>query len=316
MSELAIHVEDLSFAYDGRAALRNVSFDIHEGEIFGFLGPNGSGKSTLFKVLATLLTPRQGEVSVCGFDSYTQPRLIRNQIGVVFQSFGLDKKLTVFENLAHQGHLYGLAGKKLRGRIDEVLNRLGVLDRKAERVEKLSGGLQRRVELAKGILHQPRIVLMDEPSTGLDPGARIEFWKYLLEVRDSVGSTILLTTHILEEAEKCDRLAIIDQGELVGMGAPKKLKEQIGGDIISVRTHEPGQMVQRIKSTFGGEPLVVNDVVHIERAEGHLFIPKLIEAFPGEIESVTVGKPTLEDVFIRVTGHLFWNNSRNGVVDP
>lgn len=315
MSSLAVSVKELSFSYRDRPALTDVSFQIHEQEIFGFLGPNGSGKSTLFKILATLLNPIGGDISVQGLDPRTHPHEVRKQIGVVFQSFGLDKKLTVFENLVHQGQLYGLRGKKLSARIDEVLRRLGVLERKDELVEQLSGGLQRRVELAKGILHEPRVVLMDEPSTGLDPGARIDFWKYLQEVRNSVGATILLTTHILEEADKCDRLAILDHGNIVGVGTPGELKSQIGGDVVSIRAHNPQLMVEKIKAVFGGKPLVVNEMVHIERREGHQFIPKLIEAFPGEIESVTVGKPTLEDVFIRTTGHQFWNDDRNGAAE-
>ncbi|HEY8667047.1 MAG TPA: ATP-binding cassette domain-containing protein, partial [Tepidisphaeraceae bacterium] len=189
--------------YGDRFALNGVSLTVQTGEIFGFLGPNGSGKTTLFRILSTLIAPTEGEVRMMGLDLRSQRDEIRRHIGVVFQSPSLDKQLTAEENLMHQGHLYGLRGAELRGRIGEMLARVGLAERPRERVGQFSGGMRRRVELAKGLLNRPRILLLDEPSTGLDPGARIDLWRYLREIQGNEGVTILLTTHLMEEAEHC-----------------------------------------------------------------------------------------------------------------
>ena len=184
---------------------------------------------------------------------------------------------------------------------------MGLWDRRDDRVEVLSGGLKRRVELAKGLLHQPGVLILDEPSTGLDPGARRDLWDYLRELKAKEGMTILLTTHLMEEAENCDRIVILNEGSVVAMGTPAELKHQIGGDVITVETAAPEVLAKQIERTFGGGSVqVVDGTLRIERAAGHEFIPQLVSAFPGQISSVTLGKPTLEDVFIRQTGHRFW----------
>jgi ABC-2 type transport system ATP-binding protein len=213
--------------------------------------------------------------------------------------------LTVRENLVHQGHLYGLRGPVLRSRIGELLARFGLADRANDFVEKLSGGLRRRVELAKGLLHQPELLLLDEPSTGLDPLARRELGDYLEELRKKDGMTVLLTTHIMEEADRCDRLAIIDRGRLVAVDTPHALKERVGGDVITVGSVHPAELQTQIEKRFGVKTSRVENSIRIERPKGHEFVPTLVEAFPGEIDSVSVGKPTLEDVFIHLTGHRF-----------
>ena len=216
MSDIpAVSVEGLTHRYGDREALRGVSFAVPPGEIFGLLGPNGGGKTTLFRILSTALVPTSGQARIFGQDVIAQPALVRQQIGIVFQSPSLDKKLTAAENLRHHGHLYGLRGRVLRARTDEMLARVGLSDRAGDRVERLSGGLQRRVELAKGLLPQPRMLLMDEPSTGLDPGARRDLWDYLTQLRDRDGLTILLTTHLMDEADRCDRVAILDRKSVV-----------------------------------------------------------------------------------------------------
>jgi len=308
----AIVVEGLTHEYPSRKsepprrALQGFSIRIHNGEMFGLVGPNGSGKSTLFRILTGLLKPTRGSVSVVGFNIRDNLSDIRRLIGVTFQHPSLDKKLTVAENLTHQGRLYGLRGDVLRNRLTELLIRFGLVDYRDRLVEVLSGGLQRRVELAKGLLHQPRLVLLDEPSTGLDPGARREFSEYLKNLQESDGLTVVLTTHILEEAEHCDRIAILDEGKLVALGSPIELKQQIGGDVVSVVSKDPTALCDLIRQQFQTEPLLVDGVIRIEQAHGHAFIPQLVEAFPGKIDSVTVSKPTLEDVFIRKTGHRFW----------
>ena len=299
-----VEIEKLSHRYGERAALADLSMNVAAGEIFGILGPNGSGKTTLFRILSTLITPQTGSVRILGMDLVQRRDEVRRRIGVVFQSPSLDKQLTAEENLRHHGHLYGLRGSELTGRMDELLNKVNLADRRHERVERFSGGMRRRVELAKGLLNRPQVLILDEPSTGLDPAARIDLWR-LLEQIQSEGATILLTTHLMEEADRCSRLAIFDRGRLAVCDAPAKLKESIGGDVISLSAKEPAKVAEIIKSRFAVSPETLDGVVRLERDRGHEFVPQLIEALPGLVDSVSVGKPTLEDVFIRVTGRLF-----------
>jgi ABC-2 type transport system ATP-binding protein len=304
----AIRVESLSHAYGGRPALGGVSFEVEAGTIFGLLGPNGGGKTTLFRVLATMLVPGAGRAFVLGHDVVRDAAAVRRAIGVVFQSPSLDGKLTVAENLRHQGRLYGMGGARLWERIGEMLRRVGLLDRARERVERLSGGLKRRVELAKGLLHGPKVLLLDEPSTGLDPGARRDLWLYLDALRRE-GATVLLTTHLMEEADRCDRLAILDRGRLVALGTPTALKAEIGGDVITLDAPDPEMLRESIRGRLGIEATLVAGRLRIERREGAAFVPQLLAAFPGRIASVTVGPPTLEDVFVKKTGHRFWGDA-------
>ncbi len=219
-------------------ALAGVDFQVAAGEIFGFLGPNGGGKTTLFRILATLARPESGTVRVFGADLATQAREVRRRLGVVFQSPSLDLQLTVRENLVHQGHLHGLAGRDLAGRIAAGLERFGLTERVDQRTAELSGGLRRRVEIAKALLHEPRLLLLDEPSTGLDPGARHDLWETLESLRGQ-GVTVLLTTHFMEEGDRCDRLVLLSQGTIVAEGTPAALKEEIGGDVITLTGRDP-----------------------------------------------------------------------------
>jgi ABC-2 type transport system ATP-binding protein len=240
-----------------------------------------------------------------GLDIAADRDAIRRQIGVVFQSPSLDKQLTADENLRCHGHLYGIRGPELSRRMDELLERLKLSDRRHERVGSFSGGMRRRVELAKGLLNRPAILLLDEPSTGLDPGARIDLWKILRDIQAGGDVTILLTTHLMDEADRCNRLAILDQGKLVACDTPDALKERIGGDVIMLSCADPAAGAKAIRERFGVEVEQVDKTLRLERASGHQFVPQLIEALPGMFDSVSVGKPTLEDVFIRVTGHGF-----------
>jgi ABC-2 type transport system ATP-binding protein len=308
MDNAVIQIAGLGHQYDTRVALEDVSFEVGEAEIFGLLGPNGSGKTTLFRILSTLMLPSAGRALVMGFDAARQPNQVRRTIGVVFQAESVDVKLSAAENLWHQGHLYGLRGAALRARIQEMLGRVALSDRANDKVETFSGGMQRRVELAKGLLHHPSVLLLDEPSTGLDPGARRDLWLYLRKLREEEHITIIVTTHLMEEAENCDRLAILSHGKLVALGTPSELKREIGGDVIMLEpAADANALAAKIGQRFQLKPAVMDGKVRLEIGQGHRFVTDVVEAFPGEIQSVSVSKPTLEDVFIDRTGHRFWN---------
>jgi ABC-2 type transport system ATP-binding protein len=306
-----ISVQDIVHRYGDRTALNGVSFDVHPAELFGLLGPNGSGKTTLFRILSTLMVPVSGRATILGIDVAREPDKVRHQIGVVFQAQSIDIKLTARENLWHQGHLYGLHGASLKNRIQEMLGRVGLSDRANEKAETFSGGMQRRLELAKGLLHHPSVLLLDEPTTGLDPGARRDLWQYLRILRDEEHVTVLVTTHLMEEAERCDRLAILNEGKVVALGTPDELKREIGGDVIVLDVKDPEAIAQRVRELFHVDAQVLQGKVRFEREGGHRFITDVVEAFPGEIEAISVSKPTLEDVFIRRTGHRFWTEGTN-----
>ncbi len=306
----AISVQDVVHQYGDRTALKGVSFDVRPAELFGLLGPNGSGKTTLFRILSTLMVPVGGRATIMGFDVARDPNSLRRQIGVVFQAQSIDIKLTAAENLTHQGHLYGLHGKALQARITEMLNRVGLADRANEKAETFSGGMQRRLELAKGLLHHPSVLLLDEPTSGLDPGARRDLWQYLAILRDEEHVTVLVTTHLMEEAERCDRLAILNEGKVVALGTPDELKHEIGGDVILLDAKNPESLAARIRERFQVDAQVLQKEVRLELENGHRFITDVVEAFPGEIEAISVSKPTLEDVFIHRTGHRFWTEDQ------
>jgi ABC-2 type transport system ATP-binding protein len=292
--------------YDRRTALDGVSFEVRRAELFGLLGPNGSGKTTLFRILSTLMVPSGGRAVILGSDVATDRSGLRRKIGVVFQAQSIDRKLTAAENLWHQGHLYGLHGPALKSRMAEMLARVGLADRAQEKAETFSGGMQRRLELAKGLLHRPSVLLLDEPTTGLDPGARRDLWQYLRILRDQEQVTVIVTTHLMEEAERCDRLAILSEGKLVALGTPAELKQEIGGDVILLDTPHAESLAGRMRERFHVNAQVLEGQIRLERANGHRFMTDLVESFPGEIDAISISKPSLEDVFIRRTGHKFW----------
>ncbi len=302
-----VEVDGLSFAYGDHLALDGLSFSVRPGEIFGLLGPNGGGKTTLFRILATLLAPRSGTARVAGHDVVRDPHAVRERIGVVFQSPSLDGKLTVRENMRHQGHLHGMSGAALESRVDEMLESVSMRTRDGDLVETLSGGMKRRVDLAKGLLHRPALVLLDEPTTGLDPGARIDLWEHLAATRARQGLSVLVTTHLMEDADRCDRLLIVDRGRIVALDTPEALREGVGGDVVVARARDPRGLAEEVRRRFSEEVEVVDDTIRIRRARGHEFVPALVDAFPGRIEAISVGKPTLEDVFIQRTGHRLWS---------
>jgi len=312
MSDSAIRVENLRHTYGDRTALAGVDFSVRRGELFGLLGPNGGGKTTLFKILSTLLRPTAGDALVLGQSVVRSAAAVRRALGVVFQNPSLDAKLSVAENLRHHGHLYGMSGATLAERSAAVMARLGIGERAGDRVETLSGGLQRRAELAKALLHQPPLLILDEPSTGLDPGARRDFLQYLRRLCEEEGVTVVLTTHHMEEAERCDRIALLHRGELVAAGSPDELEHRVGGDVVVVQSPDPAALAEKIAAHFGVTPQLVDGTLRIERERGHELVRDLVEAFPDEVTLVTYGKPTLGDVFIRLTGHRFWAEEADG----
>ncbi len=312
MSDAVVSLQDLRHVYPAkgktaeRHALKGVSFEVRAGETFGLLGPNGGGKSTLFRILSTYFPPTSGRALVFGRDVAAEPAAVRSRLGVVFQNPSVDGKLTVWENVIHQGRLYGLSGAELRKRAEELLARYGLSERRGDVVGSLSGGLRRRVELAKGLLHRPELILLDEPSTGLDPGARRELWDHLKALKKERGVTLLVTTHLMEEAEHCDRLVLLDRGSVAASGTPEALKREIGGDVISIETDDANALSRALRERFQVETAAVGGSLRLERPSGHTFIPQLVEAFPGQIKAVSLSKPTLEDVFIHHTGRRFW----------
>jgi ABC-2 type transport system ATP-binding protein len=303
----AIEITELVYRYGQHEAVGGLTLDVVEGEVLALLGPNGSGKTTLFRLLSTLIPLQTGEVRILGRDLRREPGSIRALLGVVFQSPSVDKNLTVRENVLCRGRLYGLGGAELRHRADEMLARFGLGDRGRDLVKTLSGGLRRRVELAMGMLHQPRLLLLDEPSTGLDPGARSDVWQYLQKVRAEHGVTVVLTTHLLEEAERADRIAIMHAGKLAALGTPAELQASIGGDTIMIRSSDSAALAGDIASKYQITPMVVDGTLRLEMPNGHEWVPRLVEAFRDRMDAITLGKPTLEDVFIHATGHQFWS---------
>ena len=302
----AVAIERLEHAYGGRPALAGVDLEVAEGAIVGVLGPNGGGKTTLFRILATLLRPAAGRARVCGHDTVTEAAAVRACLGVVFQSPAVDRRLTVRENLTTHGRLHGMRRPDMRASIPALLARMGLEERGGDLAGTLSGGLLRRVEIAKALLHRPRLLLLDEPSTGLDPAARASLWDDLRALRRREAVTILFTTHLIEEAEGCDRVAILSGGRVVADGAPRHLTAAIGGDVLVIVPRDGAAglraEVERVLGTAAAE---VDGTVRVEVQQAHLLVPRVIEALPGRIRAVTIGGPTLLDVFVRRTGRRF-----------
>jgi len=301
----ALEVRGLRHQYGSRVALGGVDLAVDPGEIFGLLGPNGGGKTTLFRIAATRLRPTAGTVCVFGDDVTRHSGRVRRRIGVVFQAPALDRRLTVRENVTHYGHLFGLHGASLRESVDRVLARVRLTDRANDLVLTLSGGLARRAEIGRALLTRPALLLLDEPTTGLDPGVREEIWADLRSLVAEGQTTIVLTTHLLDEAAGCDRVAILDAGRIVASGRPDALTASVGGDIITIETTGADGLATRIAEHFGLTPRVVEGAIHIEQPRAHEWISRLVEAFPGEIRSIRFSRPTLQDVFLAHTGRRF-----------
>jgi ABC-2 type transport system ATP-binding protein len=302
MTTTAVEASDVAFAYGQRQALAGVSFRVPAGSVHGFLGPNGSGKSTLFKLLSTIVPPQQGRLSVLGLDLARDAAAVRTRLGVVFQSPAVDKKLTVRENLRCGGHLYGLSGPGLERRIDELLAHASLADRQRDRVGELSGGLRRRVEVVKGLLHEPEILLLDEASTGLDPAARRAMWALL---KGQQGVTVLFTTHLMDEAAEAEHLTLLDEGKVVAEGSPRELMQQVGDQVLEVQAKDAAQLAGELQQLVGVTPVVLDDVLRFESKDSHQLVPKVVERFGDRVQRLTLQHPSLEDVFLKKTGKRF-----------
>lgn len=299
----SLEIANLRHRYGDRESLRGVSFSVPESDLFALLGPNGGGKSTLFRIISTLLCPTAGSVEIFGVNALRDPAGARRLMGVVFQSPAVDPMLTVLENLRLHGYLYGLGGPRLARGMERALERFGLTARAHDRVSTLSGGLRRRVELAKALLPEPRLLLLDEPSTGLDPLARRELLDELVRLRDDAGTTVVLTTHLMEEASICDRVGILHEGQLVAIGTPASLIATIGGEVIAIDPlGDAVTLAGGIQARFGVATSLIDGRIRIERPRAHEFVPTLVEAFPGAIATISVGRPTLDDVFTHHAG--------------
>ena len=299
---LAVDAAGVQFAYGDRQALRGVDFEVERGAAFGFLGPNGSGKSTLFKLLSTLVPLQQGAVTMLGHDLARDAAAVRRRVGVVFQSPAVDKKLTVQENLRYGGLMLGLGGAQLQQRIDACLAAADLTDRRKDNVEDLSGGLRRRVEIAKCLLSQPELVLLDEASTGLDPAARREMWSVL---RAQEGLTVLFTTHLMEEAAEADRLMLLDEGSVVAQGRPGELMEEVGGQVIEIESAAAQELQSQLRSELSVEATLLDQTLRIDGEGVHELVPEIMKRCGERVRRLQLAHPSLEDVFLQRTGKRF-----------
>lgn len=304
----AIETERLTRRFGDFVAVREVSFAVRAGELFAFLGPNGAGKTTTINMLCTLLRPTSGTARVGGHNIVREPDAVRRRIGLVFQDPSLDDRLTAWQNLRFHAMLYDVPRRVFEERARRLLDLVELTDHAHQEVGTFSGGMKRRLELARGLLHEPKVLFLDEPTLGLDPQTRRHIWDYILRLRDSEGTTVFFTTHYMDEAERADRIAIIDHGRIIALDTPENLKATIGGDVILVRTSDDARAAARLQEALGLEPRVTWEGVLIEVARGDQMIPRLLEAFrdgaepPLIVHSISLRRPSLEDVFIKLTG--------------
>ena len=301
-AEASVEVRDLQKRYGDLEAVRGVTFDVAPGETFGFLGPNGAGKSTTISMLCTLITPTGGQARVAGSDVARDPLGVRRRIGLVFQDPTLDEYLTAYENLRFHAELYRMPKEKVPERIQTVIEMVGLWHRRDDLVRTFSGGMKRRLEIARGLLHSPRVLFLDEPTVGLDPQTRTNIWEYIQALRDRERITIFLTTHYMDEAEYCDRIAIIDNGEIVTLDTPNALKAAIGKDRISMRTDDDDKAKAELAERFDLEATVSSEGLIFQVAGGEEFVPNLFAQIDVPIQAVSIARPTLDDVFMSHTG--------------
>ncbi len=308
----SIEVIGLTKSFGPLIAVDDVSFSVEDGQVFGFLGPNGAGKTTTINVLCTLMRPTAGKATVAGYDVASRRNAVRQSIGLVFQDPSLDDQLTAYENLQFHAHLYGVPGSERARRIEEALRVVELWDRRRAVVRTYSGGMKRRLEIARGILHFPRVLFLDEPTLGLDPQTREHVWEYILELQRAHQTTIFMTTHYMEEAEHCDQIAIIDQGKIVALDTPDALKRMVGVDIVTLQTDDGERVASEIRERYSLEPHRDGPRIRLEVEGGAEFIPRLVRELGLAVKSVDLHRPTLDDVFLKLTGRAI----REGDADP
>jgi len=302
MSEYIIEVENLVKKFGDLVAVNNINFTVKPGEIFGFLGPNGAGKTTTINILCTLTKPTSGRASIAGLDVVRQQSQVRQQIGLVFQDPSLDERLSGLQNLRFHALVYSVPASVREQRIEQLLKMMELWDKRHNKVQTFSGGMKRRLELARGLLHHPRVLFLDEPTLGLDPQTRNRMWEYILELRRQEATTIFLTTHYMDEAEKADRIAVIDYGKLIAMDTPAKLKKMVGKDIVSLKTDDNDKAMAEIKRRYQIEARRDGDGLCFEVANGEEFLPVFLREFSTLIVSVSMRRPSLDDAFLKLTG--------------
>jgi ABC-2 type transport system ATP-binding protein len=298
-----IEVKELSRKFGQLVAVDKVSFQVTEGEIFGFLGPNGAGKTTTINMLCTLLSPDGGSATVNGYDVLRQKSEVRHSIGLVFQEPTLDEYLTAEQNLRFHAYAYKMPRDVSEKRIGELLQLVDLSDRRKSKVRTFSGGMKRRLEIARGLLHNPRVLFLDEPTLGLDPQTRRHIWDHILALRQQNNLTIFLTTHYMDEAENCDRISIIDCGRIIALDTPDKLKDAMGGDVVTLIAQDNEAAAQELKDKYGLSPVIQNGTITFSIPQGERFLPKLIGGFQSQLLSIGLRRPTLDDVFLKMTGH-------------
>ena len=297
-----IEVKNLARQFNGLTAVDHISFEVKKGEIFGFLGPNGAGKSTTINMLSTLLIPTEGEATINSFNVLTQRDDVRKSIGLVFQDPSLDDRLTAEENLRFHAKLYGVPKEEYKKRMEEVLHLVDLWDRKEGIIKTFSGGMKRRLEIARGLVHYPQVLFLDEPTLGLDPQTRAHLWEYILRLKKERAMTIFMTTHYMNEAENCDRIAVIDYGKIVALDTPANLKKQVGGDIIRMASAQKRKLKEELEERYKKEIKEEDGTLQLEVADGEKFLPRLFNELDTKIDSIELRKPTLDDVFLLLTG--------------
>jgi ABC-2 type transport system ATP-binding protein len=298
----AVSIRGLTKSFGAFHAVKGIDFDVHVGEVFGFLGPNGAGKSTTIKILCTLTAPTAGSATVAGFDVTKQRDEVRRHIGLVFQDVTLDQYLSAEVNLRFHAELYGLPSEAVPARMRQVLEMVGLWERRKSLVATFSGGMKRRLEIARGLLHSPRVLFLDEPTVGLDPQTRSSIWNYIAELQKREKITIFLTTHYMDEAEYCDRIAIMDHGQIVALDTPANLKAQVGKDRVNIKTADDPAAIAALKTNFDIEAAMSEGAVSFHVTDGQSFVPRLFAELGVPIRSVSVSQPTLDDVFMSYTG--------------
>lgn len=312
MSGLAIEVQGLTKKFQEFTAVDGINFDVKQGEVFAFLGPNGAGKSTTIQILCTLLRPSGGRATVSGFDVVQDPALVRRTIGIVFQDFSLDNYLTADQNLRYHCMIYHVPRDLREERILDVLELVGLTDRRHHLVRNFSGGMKRRLEIARGLLHRPRVLFLDEPTVGLDPQTRHHVWDYIMEMKSIYGTTVFMTTHYMEEAEYASRIAIIDQGRIVALDTPAELKSKVGGDVVFLSTTDDELTAWELDREFGLKALPGREGVVVKVRDGEDLLLRLMDRLTARIRKITVQHPSLDDVFLQLTGRAIRQEEPGG----